>query len=835
MQANGAKRVRRRSANGVAPRRELRYQGRHTRNQGQGSVHGVVLGSLGVAVSVLVLGFFFFSGSGEETPMLPTKRVVEFETKSPRTNRTDSQSTIRDTRSVDEVFATIERNLSLHGFVEAHNDVQFLLTRRMNSSQKERLETLRQMAKNGKSLIRELRRAVRRSPGHLVELFKGRYLKVLWANESGILVVRSDLPGSPRGALPWENISSRGLIALLAEYEIARNHPEEVRSYLARHDHVLLDGRILTRSEADSSRQKAIQMEDKLDSHHSHHSHERGECNDSFRIESSLDREKLRPLHIVQTQPDQPEKEKITPQERARIEALETKATKVFLAENRDKVRIWQFEAALDEIEAYHSRLRTESVREVVGRRIEEVRRFAGIHRALVDEIHTGKLSTAQIVTKRGKRQELVDATLERYTVRVPHGEAKGFWRLLPLDQKVALFHQISGLDVETRMAIALLCHDSDRDDLADQTLARLLDAMPDERSRVDDQLARWRNREVPLGGFRMWRGRFVTAEERSHYKRDKVRYDGRWVTRFERDQLEKGHQKIDGRWVPLTADQLLDRGYLRLESKWYTPAQAQISLGDWAKAATIETEHYLLSSNGSPAFLHRLAVAMEDAYQAYANFFGEEPQLAGKKMRIFAFANFEDYRAYCNRLGQPALIAAAGFSPCEPFTACGYDKLGDEKSFLQTLVHEGAHLFDQLGRSRGAATHLPSWLSEGVACCFEGFEVDAKGHLDFHFRSDHRMLTIQYQHGPLFGVEELIKMRAGHLLQNDAEAANLFYAQSWSLVYYILHHGGPESKEAFKDFLKRIRHGERFEPNGMGEVDMERLAPQYRRFLDEL
>ena len=83
----------------------------------------------------------------------------------------------------------------------------------------------------------------------------------------------------------------------------------------------------------------------------------------------------------------------------------------------------------------------------------------------------------------------------------------------------------------------------------------------------------------------------------------------------------------------------------------------------------------------------------------------------------------------------------AAGFAPSEPDTFCGYDKLGDDRSFLSTMVHEGAHLFHQLS---SPSANTPSWVAEGMATYFEGFSLQDGGHLKWTHISQERHLAVK-------------------------------------------------------------------------------------------
>ncbi len=216
-------------------------------------------------------------------------------------------------------------------------------------------------------------------------------------------------------------------------------------------------------------------------------------------------------------------------------------------------------------------------------------------------------------------------------------------------------------------------------------------------------------------------------------------------------------------------------------------------------------TPHWTFETDHSSELADRVAIALEDAYQAFAAHFGRRP-LGTSAMRVLGFKAFPDYRAYCERVGAPGQLAATGFAPSEAGTCVCWDKHDDADHFLGTLIHEACHLYYVESTRRSA----PSWLAEGMATYFEGFDADAHGHLRFHHRPRARLATLRklLARGTAMSLHDLVHLEANALINRDPQRALAFYAASWGYYYFFHTHPNLAWRQGFARYVAETERG---------------------------
>jgi hypothetical protein len=141
--------------------------------------------------------------------------------------------------------------------------------------------------------------------------------------------------------------------------------------------------------------------------------------------------------------------------------------------------------------------------------------------------------------------------------------------------------------------------------------------------------------------------------------------------------------------------------------------AQEMSEWGAWALALSpekwkhAETEHFLVHFVKNGEKIGRLC---EEHYREVREFFGNRPDLlAGKKSRVFAFYEPDDWRKFAARIQMPW---ASGITRGDEFFYLSVTETKRSEAKDRTQAHEMTHLvFNRFFRGR-----LPLWLNEGIA-----------------------------------------------------------------------------------------------------------------------
>jgi tetratricopeptide (TPR) repeat protein len=475
------------------------------------------------------------------------------------------------------------------------------------------------------------------------------------------------------------------------------------------------------------------------------------------------------------------------------------------VAEIEALVRRYRFARAVAEYERLLPALKSGARKAEVEARIPEVKGMAGALAKLVAGINRGTLKLKGRVGKTELALTKCDDSVFDFTIS--GGAGKFPWAFLD----PALFCEFAaqaGLTPEETLGLGCLAWDAGLGDRAAAFFEEALKKKPALRAGVTAFVARRRGIPAPADGFVHWRGQYVTKEEKENLEKGLVRWEGRWVSAKDREHLAKGETLIDGKWVKGDEAALLNKGFRKHDGQWMSAEDYEALRRRWEHAWIEETAHYTVRTNESEAFARELAGLAEAAYGAFKAYYGgDEPRLPAKeKMTLFAFRTYEDYRRHCVETKAEGHLNAAGFATSDSNVVVGWNKTSNRQQFLQTMVHEAAHLY--YFRVAPAA-RAASWHAEGMATYFEGFDWDGRG-WKFGGVPEGRLpyarrAMLEGKHIPL---ADLLKGDALALINSDSQKALLFYAECWALNYYLSETDNKAYRAAYAEYRKDVAKG---------------------------
>lgn len=212
----------------------------------------------------------------------------------------------------------------------------------------------------------------------------------------------------------------------------------------------------------------------------------------------------------------------------------------------------------------------------------------------------------------------------------------------------------------------------------------------------------------------------------------------------------------------------------------------------------------------GDSHFARQLVAAGEDALNLLEEDIGAKP---GRTIEVYVYGSTAAL--------QGSLIYPQEWTGGLAFTEYGIVALGISTQQLSwgeaAMAHEMAHLVVHQVTMNGYGIALPSWLDEGLA-------MYAEGELSSEFAS---ALNSAVKSGGLDSVQSLSSS-----FPADTASALLAYAESYSLVEYLLDHEG--GKENMLALLGAIRDGNGYE-EALQEVyglSISQLDSQWKQYL---
>lgn len=153
-------------------------------------------------------------------------------------------------------------------------------------------------------------------------------------------------------------------------------------------------------------------------------------------------------------------------------------------------------------------------------------------------------------------------------------------------------------------------------------------------------------------------------------------------------------------------------------------------------------------------------------------------------------------YEALSGKYTLPAVISGFVERKSNTITINDMFNISDNVSY-----HEYIHVVTDGKR-------MPIWFEEGIAQFYENFDVlGSKARLGEISASRLQSLRI----GPLLKLKRLLALNSYQEIARET-SLDLYYAQSWALIHFLLLHERGSKKEALKEYLQLLDRGKHFE-----------------------
>lgn len=366
-------------------------------------------------------------------------------------------------------------------------------------------------------------------------------------------------------------------------------------------------------------------------------------------------------------------------------------------------------------------------------------------------------------------------------------------WSDVPMQSILNLFPK--DLDKSGRFYLAVFCYHHNFTEEGEQRLIQCLTTFPAEKERISQFLARVKNIPIPAGGWAVYQGQLVTAEDKSYLEQGYVKYQAKWMT-YDEMMTQKGFVKFQNRWVTPAEKEKIEaqlsalaalKKQLAPKGVIDRPGADKEKLG-WDKARIKETEHYTVRSNLSQEAVDDVCYMMECFYFEAKKIFklARDP---GSKLTVFVFNDSKDYFASGGPPGSGGVFMTSG-------------KGRQIMTFYQppmttsVLLHEGTHQFIHTVCN----TNVPIWIDEGMATYYESSKFEGTT-LKTNLVNQNRLQLIKnlIAKKDVPRLEDIINIRQANFTINE-------YAQCWSLVYFFMNYNHGQYAEELENYFEAIK-----------------------------
>jgi tetratricopeptide (TPR) repeat protein len=208
-------------------------------------------------------------------------------------------------------------------------------------------------------------------------------------------------------------------------------------------------------------------------------------------------------------------------------------------------------------------------------------------------------------------------------------------------------------------------------------------------------------------------------------------------------------------------------------------PVCAREAAQQWA---SVQSKNFLLVGNASERDIRKVATRLEQFREAFVRLLSVEHFDSSVPMTVMVFKTDESYRPFEPLYrGQPAGVAGF-FQSSQDVDYITFSVDPRHVRDADALAyHEYVHLL-----VRNSFRNAPLWFNEGLAEYYSTFELsDGNRRVTLGLPISRRIQMLRERE--LLPVEMLLGVDANSAYYNEQEKRNLFYAESWALVHYLL------------------------------------------------
>jgi tetratricopeptide (TPR) repeat protein len=243
-------------------------------------------------------------------------------------------------------------------------------------------------------------------------------------------------------------------------------------------------------------------------------------------------------------------------------------------------------------------------------------------------------------------------------------------------------------------------------------------------------------------------------------------------------------------------------------------------------KWVSVRSRNFTLVGNAGESDIRRAGRTLEEFRSAMAELFPKMGQTPQVPTTIVVFKNDESFKPYKPLYnGQPSNTLAF-FQPGED---ANYIALTATLPSPNVILHEYVHFL--LRENVGS---LPLWVSEGLAECYSTFDLGGKQNEFTIGRAPEQHIATLNMTPQFIPLKRLLAIQPGSPEYNESSKQGMFYAESWSIVHYLMFGADGKRRMQFTEFLTDLLKGETFE-NSFGQAfqtDYGTLESEVREYV---
>jgi tetratricopeptide (TPR) repeat protein len=215
-----------------------------------------------------------------------------------------------------------------------------------------------------------------------------------------------------------------------------------------------------------------------------------------------------------------------------------------------------------------------------------------------------------------------------------------------------------------------------------------------------------------------------------------------------------------------------------------------------------IESKNFIIVGNASEKDLRQVGLRLEQFREAVSRFFIQPRRHHSIPITVIVFKDDTAYGPFKPLYQSKPLNVSGYFQSTDGISYITLTADRRSRNPYSVIFHEYVHYLTS-NRSR----RLPAWISEGIAEYYSTLEIakDEKKIVIGKAIANHIRLLRERKFIPL---PDLLAADQTSPIYNNSDTKNLFYAQSWALVHYLLLGSEGRRREQFFQLIDLLTPG---------------------------
>lgn len=214
-----------------------------------------------------------------------------------------------------------------------------------------------------------------------------------------------------------------------------------------------------------------------------------------------------------------------------------------------------------------------------------------------------------------------------------------------------------------------------------------------------------------------------------------------------------------------------------------------------------VHSPNFVVVSNAGAERAKDVAARMEQFRFALATLLPSSSLVSEVSTQVYAFRDFDSFESFLPQTEDGVALASGYFREGPYKNVIALDLSATRAVYERIIFHEYVHLLLSL-----SGYDFPLWFEEGMAEFYASATLEDDVAELGRVEERHRRVLEEYASLPM---TDLLTVEEDWPLSAEPHEAATFYAQSWSLVHFLVAGSGKEGHRLLADYLGRLSRGD--------------------------